>query len=48
MEKKNDILLEVRHLKTSFFTPYGEIKAVDDVSYYVNKGEVIAIVGESG
>lgn len=48
MEKKNDILLEVRHLKTSFFTPHGEIKAVDDVSYYVNKGEVIAIVGESG
>ena len=41
-------LLEVKHLKTSFFTAEGEVKAVDDVSYYVNKGEVIAIVGESG
>ena len=41
-------LLEVKNLKTSFFTAEGEVKAVDDVSYYVNKGEVIAIVGESG
>ena len=41
-------LLEVNHLKTSFFTAEGEVKAVDDVSYYVNKGEVIAIGGESG
>ena len=41
-------LLEVKNLKTSFFTAEGEVKAVDNVSYYVNKGEVIAIVGESG
>jgi len=41
-------LLEVKHLKTSFFTVAGEVKAVNDVSYYVDKGEVIAIVGESG
>ena len=41
-------LLEVKHLKTSFFTVSGEVKAVDDVSYYVDKGEVIAVVGESG
>lgn len=41
-------LLEVKHLRTSFFTVAGEVKAVNDVSYYVNKGEVIAIVGESG
>ena len=45
---ENEKLLEVKHLKTSFFTPEGEVKAVDDVSYHVNKGEVIAIVGESG
>ena len=41
-------LLEVRNLKTSFFTAEGEVKSVDGVSYYVDKGEVIAIVGESG
>src|SRR5436190_4038440 len=41
-------LLEVRNLRTSFFTDEGEVKAVDDVSYYVDEGEVIAIVGESG
>ncbi len=41
-------LLEVKHLKTSFFTAEGEVKSVSDVSYHVDKGEVIAIVGESG
>lgn len=41
-------LLEVNHLKTSFFTAAGEVKAVNDVSYYVDRQEVIAIVGESG
>jgi oligopeptide/dipeptide ABC transporter ATP-binding protein len=41
-------LLDVRQLRTSFFTPTGEIKAVDDVSYHVDEGEVVAIVGESG
>lgn len=41
-------LLEVNNLKVSFFTYFGEVKAVDDVSYYVNKKEVVAIVGESG
>ena len=41
-------LLEVKSLRTSFFTAEGEVKAVDNVSYHVNKGEVIAIVGESG
>lgn len=45
MEKK---LLEVNNLATSFFTMNGEVKAVGGVSYYVNEGEVIAIVGESG
>ena len=46
MEEKK--LLEVKNLRTSFFTPSGEVKAVDDVSYYLKDQEIIAIVGESG
>ncbi|MBU9719944.1 MULTISPECIES: ABC transporter ATP-binding protein [Bacillaceae] len=41
-------VLEVNHLKTHFFTDRGEIPAVDDVSFHVNEGEVLGIVGESG
>lgn len=41
-------LLEVKNLRTSFFTSAGEVKAVNGVSYYVKEQEVIAIVGESG
>jgi oligopeptide transport system ATP-binding protein len=41
-------LLEVRNLKTSFFTDVGEIKAVDDVSFNLDTGKVLGIVGESG
>ncbi|SHI14507.1 oligopeptide transport system ATP-binding protein [Sporobacter termitidis DSM 10068] len=41
-------LLEVKNLKTTFFTVNGEIKAVDGISYYVDEGEVVALVGESG
>ncbi len=41
-------VLEVRDLRTSFFTHLGEVKAVDGVSFDVEEGEVIAIVGESG
>ncbi|MDR3645505.1 MAG: ABC transporter ATP-binding protein [Clostridia bacterium] len=43
-----DMLLEVKNLKVSFFTPSGEVKAVNDISYALGKGEVIGIVGESG
>lgn len=43
-----DVLLEVNNLRTSFFTTAGEVKAVDDVSYFVRRGEIVAIVGESG
>ncbi len=41
-------LLEVRHLCTSFFTPSGEVKAVNDTSFDLDYGKVLGIVGESG
>lgn len=41
-------ILEIKDLKTSFFTPAGEIKAVNGVSLDVKKGEILGIVGESG
>ncbi len=47
MEEKQ-VLLDVKNLRTSFFTDSGEVKSVNDVSFHVNKREVVAIVGESG
>ena len=41
-------LLEVNHLQTSFFTDAGEVKAVNDVSFSLDRGKVLGIVGESG
>ena len=41
-------LLEVKDLQTSFFTDAGEVKAVNGVSFNLERGKVLGIVGESG
>ncbi len=40
--------LEISHLYTSFFTEHGEVKAIQDVSMRIGKGQVVGVVGESG
>ena len=41
-------LIEIKNLKTHFYTEAGTVKAVEDVSFDIVKGEVLGIVGESG
>lgn len=44
----NDYLLNIEHERLSFFTPAGEVKALNDVSFAMKEGDVLGIVGESG
>ena len=43
-----DVLLEVRDLKTSFYTGDGVVRAVTGVDFEVRRGEILGLVGESG
>ena len=44
----SDYLVDIQHERLSFFTPAGEVKALNDVSFKLKEGEVLGIVGESG
>ena len=44
----NNYLVDIQHERLSFFTPAGEVKALNDVSIHLKEGEVLGIVGESG
>ena len=46
MEKK--LLLEVKNLVTEFNTEEGVVRAVDNISFNLYRGETVGIVGESG
>lgn len=48
MDNKTIPLIEVRNLKKYFATPRGMLHAVDDVSFTINKGQTLGVVGESG
>ncbi len=48
MNKENNKLLEINNLVTRYFTAEGSVKAVNGISYSLNRGEVLGVVGKSG
>ncbi|WP_420628353.1 ABC transporter ATP-binding protein [Candidatus Leptofilum sp.] len=48
MQNNKETILEVKGLKTQFFTEAGVVRAVDGIDFHVKRGEVLGVVGESG
>lgn len=48
MESDNNVILDIRNLRTQFFTEAGVVRAVDGIDFSVKRGEVVGLVGESG
>lgn len=48
MENNKNVILDIKNLKTQFFTEAGVVRAVDGIDFDVKRGEVVGLVGESG
>ena len=48
MDNGDNVLLDIKNLRTQFFTEDGVVRAVDGIDFSVRRGEVVGLVGESG
>ena len=48
MDNGDNVLLDIKNLRTQFFTEDGVVRAVDGIDFNVRRGEVVGLVGESG